>query len=437
MKSAKVSALLVAMLLGSSSPVVCAQQSASPADTRDAPAQDARARTLLDAAKNKLQSIPSLVVDFQANGSPTTFFDRTAEIALERPNRFRVESIGGAVVEERTLRTVSDGQTISTYIGEESFVAYEQPVRRENFFLGQNFLVQFFFDPRGIAFDPSDPLWGRPVSHYEKNLSAYDRDTQLRLLGARTLEGRKYQVVEIKYNTARIDIRQQIYIGEDQLVYQVDTSVDGQISSQKFRNFRIPSSLPATTWRKRKPDKMPLVAIDPVRLGAPAPEFTLPGTAGGEFTLKQLLEGKKGLLVCALDGLAGRQSGADAHLPQMQKVQQIKNKFERQGLAVVVLVGGSALTPDLKDEMLLNWLPDLARFNYPILLDFDLERGIQGNAYPSFQLSGRNSLLLDPKGRVVFAATSFLNSVNELSFYQALAQLGFAVSSADLESAAR
>lgn len=429
--------LAAVLLVAGAAQGLAAQQSAPAAAAETAPAQDARARALLDSAKKKLQSIQSLLVDFQANAAPTSYFDRTAEIALQRPNRFRIESIGGAVVEERSLQVVSDGQTISSYLGGESFVAYEQPLRRENFFLGQNFLVQFFFDPRGIAFDPSDPLWGRSVSLFDKNLSAYDKDTRLQLLGARTLEGRRYQVVEIKYNTQRNDIRQQIYVGDDQLVYQVDTYHDGQVFSQKFRNFRVQPSLPAATWRKQKSEKMPLVAIDPVRLGAPAPEFTLPGTAGGEFTLKQLLEGKRGLFVCTLDGEVGRGNGPDAHLSQMQKVQAIKNKFEPQGLAVAVIVGGSIITPDLKDEMLLNWLPDLSRFNYPILLDFDLERGIQGSAYPNFNLLGRNSLLLDKEGRVVFAATSFLDSVNELSFYQALAQLGFFVSSADLESAAR
>ncbi len=86
---------------------------------------------------------------------------------------------------------------------------------------------------------------------------------------------------------------------------------------------------------------------------------------------------------------------------------------------------------------MLNWMPDVSRFNYPIAIDIDLEKGIQGSAYHNFQLNGRNNLLLDAKGRVVFAAQSFTNKVNQLAFYQALAQIGFSVSAAELESAAR
>ncbi|WP_438480493.1 DUF2092 domain-containing protein [Oleiharenicola lentus] len=400
--------------------------------------QDPQARALLDAAKAKLKSLKSLVADYESTrGASTKNFDKQGEVSLERPNKFRIEAVGGAVVEERTLRAVSDGQLVTT-INEYNFAAFEKPVRAENFFLGQNFLVQFFFDPRGIAFDPTDGLWGRAISMFDTNMSAYDKDTKLILLGDRTLEGRKYQVVEIKYNTARTDIRQQIYIGEDKLVYQVDTYFDGMIYSQKYRNFRVDGAITAETWKREKPEKMPMIATDPVRMGAEAPDFALPGHDGGEFTLKGLLEGKKGLYVCVLDGEAAKAAGnADVHLPQMRVLQEMKDKYEKQGLAIVCIVGGTGITPDLKDEMMLNWMPDVTRFNYPIAIDIDLEKGIQGSAFHNFQLNGRNNLLLDGKGRVVFAASNFTNKVNQLAFYQALAQIGFTVSAAELESAAR
>jgi hypothetical protein len=243
-------------------------------------------------------------------------------------------------------------------------------------------------------------------------------------------------VVEIKYNTARNDIRQQVYVGRDKLVYQVDTYLDGQVSSQRFRNFQTSAALPEDTWKKTRPERMPVIAIDPVRLGAEAPDFTLPGASGGEFTLKNLLAGKKGLFVCVLDGEAGRKAhSADVHLGQMRLLQDMKNRFEPQGLGVVCIVGGTGITPDLKDEMLLNWMPNLTRFNYPIAIDIDLEKGIQGSAFHNFQLNGRNNLLLDAQGRVVFASKNFSDKVNQLAFYQALAQIGFAVSAAELETA--
>lgn len=400
--------------------------------------QDARARTLLDEAKARLLSLQSLVADFESTrGASTKNFDRQSEIILERPARFRIESVRGAVVEDRELIAVSDGVTVST-IQDAQFAAFERPVRAENFFFGQNFLVQFFFDPQGIRFDPTDPLWGRSVSLFDTNVSAYDRDTQLLYLGARTLEGQRYEVVEIKYNTARTDVRQQIYVGADRLIYQVDTYFDGMIFSQKFRNLRPNATLPAATWKRVVPPKMPLIVTDPVRLGAEAPSFTLPGHDGSEITLEGLLAGKKGLFVCVLDGEAGRRSSnADVHLAQMRLVEEMKKKFEAQGLAIVCIVGGTGITPDLKDEMMLNWMPDVSRFSFPIAIDVDLEKGIQGSAFHNFRLNGRNTLLLDAQARVVFASNGVTDRVNQLALYQAMAQIGFAVSPADLESAAR
>ena len=84
---------------------------------------------------------------------------------------------------------------------------------------------------------------------------------------------------------------------------------------------------------------------------------------------------------------------------------------------------------------MVNRLPDLRRFNYPVLIDIDLERGIQGSAYQNFRLDGRNNILLDAKGRVVYAAKDFKDRTNLLGLYQALTQIGFKVSPAEMESA--
>lgn len=407
----------------------------STSEAPKAPAnQDPRARALLDEAKARLRDVKSLAADFEVTRNPTKYFDRSAEIFLERPARFRVQTVSGAVNEERALGAISDGKVV-TGIDARNFIAYEKPVRPESFFVGQNFLVQLFFDPGEIKFDPSSATFGRPVSVFDTNLSAYDRGTTLTLVGQRLLERKRYSVVEIKYNTARYNVRQQLYIGDDKLIYQVDTYFDGEIYSEKFRNFRIDEPLPETLWTREKPQKMPLVQTDPVRLGETAPDFTLPGASGGEFTLSEMLKGKKGAYICTFDGTAGRDThNPDYHLRQMRILQAMKEKFEPQGLVVVAIVGGPGITPDLRNEMLTNWLPDLSRFNYPIVIDVDLEKGIQGAAYQNFDLKGRNNLLLDAKGRVVFAARDFRDKVNEIAFYQALAQIGFSVSAADVES---
>jgi hypothetical protein len=245
--------------------------------------------------------------------------------------------------------------------------------------------------------------------------------------------------VEIKYNSRFNDTRQQVYISTDDFIYQVDTYFEvpvPTVASQIFRNFRLNQKLPANTWARALPDKMPVAKTDPIRMGAEAPDFVLQGHNGGEFQMKQMLQGKKGMYICTFDGIEGKKAGkADTHLAQMRMVQEMKDKFEKQGLMVVAIVGGEEVTPDLKTEMLLNWLPDLTRFNYPVLLDFDLERGIQGSAYPNFNLGGRNNILMDAKGRVVYASKNFTwEKVNKLAFYQALAQIGFVVSAADLET---
>jgi hypothetical protein len=211
-----------------------------------------------------MQAIKALVVDYEVNGEASKYFDKQAEIFLERPNRFRVERITGVIVERRDLTHLSDGQTI-TVIDEGNFAAFDKPLRRENFFLGVNFLVQFFFDPRPISFDPSDAAWGRAISLFDSNRAAYDKNTQLSSLGRQVVNGVAYRVVEIKYNTAKADIRQQIYIGQDDLIYQVDSYFGGSgLVSQKFHNYRISAALPAQTWQRKLPNKIPAITTDPV-----------------------------------------------------------------------------------------------------------------------------------------------------------------------------
>src|SRR5262245_45223219 len=75
--------------------------------------QEPAARALLDAAQAKIRSIPALVVEFEGGTAPDQDFDREAEIFLEKPNRFRIETIHGAAVEERKAAVVSDGQTVT------------------------------------------------------------------------------------------------------------------------------------------------------------------------------------------------------------------------------------------------------------------------------------------------------------------------------------
>lgn len=446
-------AATVCLLLQAAPAVKAADaQAAEASDSRKeaGATEDPRARALLNAAKEKLKGIDSIDVDIETNNSPSKGFDRNGELFLERPNRFRLDKIEGAITEERRQVAVSDGQRVTridnehisqSFSDSEHFVSYGKPVRAENFFLGFNFLIQFFFDPRPIGFDPADEHWGRAVSLFDTNRAAYDKSTKITLLGYRTIDDIPCDVVELRYNTVRDDIRQQIFIGPDKLVYQVDTFYStGQFVSEKFRNYQVNVKLPPDTFKLQKDPKMPLVDIDPVRMGAEAPDFTLPNynDGGPELSMKELLKDKKGMLICVLDGaLARKFHNADIHLQQMKTLQELKDKFESQGLVVVCIVGGAGITPDLTDEMKLNWMPDVTRFNYPIAVDVDLERGIQGAAYENFRLNGHNNLLLDSQGRVVFASQDFWDKVNQLAFYQALAQIGFAVSAADLESSAK
>jgi hypothetical protein len=404
-------------------------------------ANELEARKFLDEAKAKMLSFPAMSVDIEVARSCGTSssqnFDRTGTIILQRPNKFRIEKIVGPMDETAKLIAVSDGQKV-TRLADDYYVAYEKPVRAGSFYMGQNFMVQFFFDAGPIQFDPTDPIWQRTVSQFDKNYAAYDKDTQLKYLGKRSLEDVAYDVIEIRYNTNRTDIRMQVYLDADRLIGQVDTYAFGKSFYQKFRNYQTKfAEVGPGTFKLDKPEKMPLIESDPARLGETTPDFKLPGAKGEPaISLKELLAKGKGVFICSLNVEAGKRMGPDALLMDMKFVQEIKNKFEKQGLQVVVIWGGPILTPDLKGEMLLNWTPDISRFNYPIAIDIDVERGIQGSAYENFQLNGRNSLLLDKEGKVVFASFSMQEKSRQLALYQSLAQIGFTVSQNDLDEAA-
>jgi hypothetical protein len=409
-------------------------------------ANEQQARKLLDEAKAKILSINSLIVDIEqpkrCGIGPSKNFEKTGQIVLQRPNKFKVERLVGTVVRKPKLLSLSDGERAIRF-DDNDFVAYEKPVRSNSFFMGHNFMVQYFFDPKPIRFDPTDPVWEKSVSQFDRNATAYDRDVRTAYLGKLVLEDIEYDVVEIKYNTAEVDIRQQVYLDSDRMVAQVDTYYDKTTWYEKYRNYQPESGgVTASAFKFTRPDKMPIVETDPARLGEVAPEFKLPGAKGEpSVTLKELLTKGKGVLVCSLSATSGKAQGPDYWLTQMRLLQEIKNRFESQGLQVVVIFGGSYLTPDVKNEMLMNWVPDLTRFNYPIAIDIDVERGIQGAAYENMQVNGRRTLLLDKEGKVVFACNRFDDwtngKPNMLALYQAMGQIGFSVSQADLESASR
>src|SRR5687768_5615224 len=51
------------------------------------------ARALLDKAKAKLKQVKTMAVEIDSGYEPSRFFTLSGEMFLERPNRFRVESI--------------------------------------------------------------------------------------------------------------------------------------------------------------------------------------------------------------------------------------------------------------------------------------------------------------------------------------------------------
>src|SRR5262249_5043226 len=126
------------------------------------------ARRLLDEAKARLLGLRSLVADYEGTSSPSQNFDRNGMVTFERPNKFAIDQVVGMTAQRDQMVAVCDGAKV-TRMDERDFIGYEKPVREGAFFLGQNFLVQFFFDSKPIRFDPTDALWGRSVSLFDRN----------------------------------------------------------------------------------------------------------------------------------------------------------------------------------------------------------------------------------------------------------------------------
>lgn len=404
------------------------------------PALDPEGEKLIQAALDRLSASKSLVVDAQfprhskdaVNNIPDATFRRNHELRLLRPHFIRAEYIFGAAVETRSVYRLVDGSNVWE-INANDFVTYKQPLRPENFYQQVSPVVQYFFKP-AVDFDPTDPIWGQAVSVFTVGKSSYDRLFSSRYAGEIEHLGDRVKLVERRLTTDTQDVRQLFYLKGDE-IRQIDTRVNGNLYCVKYRNYRFDEQLPESSFVRATSSKLPIQDIDPVRLGEKAPDFELPLNNGGNVKMSELLKDRKGLLVVALNGAAGAAcTGPDVYLPQMRIMQQVRDKFGAQGLEVMAVVGGTFITPDVKDEMLRNWMPDQTRFSYPIAVDIDLEKGIQGSAYHNFNLNGRNNVLLDAEGRVVFACEDFdSNRTNELALYQALAQIGFSVTPADLE----
>jgi hypothetical protein len=132
-------------------------------------ANEAKARQMLDEAKAKILALSSLIVDIEqptrCGITPAKNFEKTGQITLQRPNKFKVERLVGTVVRKTKVLAVSDGERVTRF-EDNDFVAYQKPVRANNFFLGHNFMVQYFFDKRPIRFDPTDPIWEKSVSQF-------------------------------------------------------------------------------------------------------------------------------------------------------------------------------------------------------------------------------------------------------------------------------
>jgi len=396
-------------------------------------AHDGKAEALLNAAAAKLKRMHSLKVEgFVSPGAGEQVpFRRQYLITLERPNRFRYEDVSKH--DRRQVVSLSDGQRVWS-LDRQNYIAYQQPFHAENFYSGVTPLVQFFFKPV-LGFDPTDPFWGNSVSLFDVNKSAYDKYVTTRYEGEKTVEGMTMQLVRVRYTSRTQQMEQLFYLRDDWIMIIIATPADGRTVTTKYRNYQENPALAPSSFAYAAPKQFPVQQSDPVRLGQPAPDFELPLEKGGTLKLKELLKGKRGLLVTTLDGTRGMgDQGPDAYLAQMRVMQAVRDKYASQGLEVVALVGGKYVTPDVTTEMMRNWMPDTSRFSYPIAIDVDLERGIQGSAYQNFHLGGRDNVLLDHEGRVVFACTDFDSKrANELALYQALAQIGFSVSAADLD----
>lgn len=396
---------------------------------------DPKAVALLEAAAKRIQSVNTLVATYctMPAGAP---FHPQGEITLSRPNRFKVEEIKGVAALRRTLVALSDGEHV-VRIDRFNHIIYKRPVRPADFADGVNAIVSYFFNP-AVGFDPTDGVWGHSISIFDSNRDAYNRYVTIRYMGEAVVDGVKVEQVRVRFNS-RTENLEQLYSFADGLLLQVDTNDGPMVRSIRLRDPKVDPVLPPDTFVFVPPKGVPVQDAEPVRLGEVAPDFELPLNTGKTIKLKELLKGKRGVLISCLDGTAGYgAAGPDAYLRQMKLLQSIRDKYTAQGLEVVVVVGSAYVTPDVKDEMMRNWMPDTSRFNYPIAIDIDLERGIQGSAYVNFNLNGRNNVLIDSEGRVAFACHNFDRMrINELALYQALGQIGFAVSPAELESVLR
>lgn len=420
------------LLLGSflTAGILFGQEAPSGADI------DPKATALLEASARRINAIQTMVVDYAINAAGAPFI-REGQVILKRPNLYRVERIRGMMTEVRTVMGVSDGNNVWS-IDRTNFIGYKKPFRAENFHVGVNPLVQYFFQPM-VNFDPTDPVWGHSVSVFDTNRDAYNRFVTVRYGGERDADGIIQQIIEVRYNSQSEDLRQTYFLDEQGLIVQIDTYTGGKTVSIRFRNYQIDGAVAAESFAYQPPAKLPVQDSDPVRLGELAPDLELPLNTGGTVRLKELMKGKRGILISTLDGMKGYGvAGPDAYLRHMKVLQTIRDKYVAQGLEIVVVVGSTQITPDVKVEMMRNWMPDTSRFNYPIAIDLDLERGIQGSAYVNFRLNGRTNVLLDSDGRVVFACNDFdRGRINEVALYQALGQIGFSVSPAELEGLLR
>jgi outer membrane lipoprotein-sorting protein len=400
---------------------------------------DATAVALLDTAGAKLRGIDAFSADAMAllGDLEQAPFRRLKVVTVRRPNLFRVDVVKEGKIEQLVPESICDGERVWG-VDRGDYIAYQKPYRSSNFDLGIQPIVHYFFSGT-FGFDSTDPFWGNSVSLYDTNKDAYNKFVTIRYLGEKGVVGVPMKLVRLRYNSPTEQMQRVYYFKDDWLMMVISTSSGGQVETIKYDNYRINPPLEAGFFTFIPPPRFPIQETDPVRLGEKAPDFELPLQTGGATKLQELLRGKRGLLVSALDGTRGYgMAGPDAYLRLMRIIQSVRDKYASQGLEVVVVVGGTYVTPDVTAEMMRNWMPDTSRFSYPIAIDVDLERGIQGAAYQNFQLGGRNNILLDGDGRVVFACTDFdAKRVNELALYQALAQLGFSISAAELDGLAK
>jgi hypothetical protein len=431
------SLLATPILLADTPPPSTAQNLNSAADIES----DPRAKELMAKVGAKLAAARTLRVEVDEGAGATEPFNKDKEILLMRDSFIRIDSFNGLLTETRAPNFISDGKHV-WLANRRDYIMEKRPVRPEHFHYGNGAIVQYFFSPK-IEFSPIDSQWGQSVSIFDTNENAYNRFVTLKHLGERTVNGEKLQVVQMHFNAQHREGKQTFYINSQDLIVRVDTQAPGWFGVQGtgsvvYRNYRIDAPMTPAEFAYAETTKMPVREVDPVRLGEVAPDFELPLNVGGTVKLSELLKGKKGVFIATLNGAAGNScKGPDYYLAAMRVLQQVRDKFESQGLEVVAIVGGDRIVPEVKDMMLRAWLPDQTRFSYPIAIDIDVERGIQGSAYHNFNFNGRNNILLDAERRAVFACNDLAgldgNKANETALYLALDKIGFTVSPADME----